>query len=179
MRKTTLTILGIIGLLVLLLGLGVACEQVANFFTPNPPRPEITYGEFPFRIEYEVYGERIVVEDTIICEFNGFTSISCDNQTKYRRWKTSFASGRAMPLGGGTVAYLEVDSANKIYLYLGGPRYYMGDDFGGLPDCSADKYIKNSGGYSLKGVSQNELLNTYGIKVISYEFSEPIVNSFK
>lgn len=33
---------------------------------PKPPRPAITRGEFDFRLEYEVDGERIVIEDTIV-----------------------------------------------------------------------------------------------------------------
>ncbi|WP_336297944.1 hypothetical protein [Aneurinibacillus uraniidurans] len=39
---------------------------------PNPPRPEIIYGEFPFRLEYEINGQRKVIENILICEFDGF-----------------------------------------------------------------------------------------------------------
>jgi len=182
-KQPLLKALGIIGLLILLLalllGIAVAGEKIDNFFTPGPPRPEITYGEFPFRVEYEKNGERIVVEDTIICKFNGFSSISCSIRTKHREWKASFASGRAIPFGAGTGAYLEVDGANQLFLSLGGAGYYMGDGWGGAINCTANKYTKNFGGYSLKKIDPDELFNIYGIKVISYEFSPPIVNTFK
>ena len=41
---------------------------------PNPPRPEITFREFPFRLEYEINGERKIIKDTLICQFDGFGS---------------------------------------------------------------------------------------------------------
>ncbi|MGC3014791.1 hypothetical protein ACPTH2_17305, partial [Enterococcus faecium] len=39
--------------------------------TTAPPLPEITYGEFPFSLEYEIDEERILIEDTVIAEFIG------------------------------------------------------------------------------------------------------------
>lgn len=38
---------------------------------PNPPSPKFTYGEFPFVLEYAINGERFVVEDTVICKYDG------------------------------------------------------------------------------------------------------------
>ncbi|WP_350339123.1 hypothetical protein [Paenibacillus polymyxa] len=38
----------------------------------NPSRPEITYGKFPFRLEYEINGQRKVIQDTLICEYDGW-----------------------------------------------------------------------------------------------------------
>ena len=47
--------------------------------------PEIRYGEFPFRLEYEINGERFVIEDTVICEFDGIGWNEA--QGKFRKWK--------------------------------------------------------------------------------------------
>lgn len=38
---------------------------------PNPPQPTIKHGQFPFRLEYELNGQRKIIEDTLICEFDG------------------------------------------------------------------------------------------------------------
>ena len=78
---TVLIVLMIACVLVLpwmLLYLGIA-------FSPDPPRPEITRGEFPFRLEYEIDGKRVVIEDTLICEFDGFGMN--EGAGKYRKWK--------------------------------------------------------------------------------------------
>lgn len=35
-------------------------------FGSNPPKPEITYGEFPISITYEIDGQTKVIDDTVI-----------------------------------------------------------------------------------------------------------------
>ena len=176
MKKTILVITGVICLPIVLLGVGLTFEWLVNLVTPHPPRPEITYGEFPFRVEYEINGELIVVEDTIICEFDGF-NVSWGGDGKTRKWKASFASGRKTLFK--QSADLLVDDANHIYFSMGNALYYMGDGTGGNPYCQAYKARKISSGYSTRTISPDELYNTYNIRVISYEFSPPIVNSFK
>ena len=34
--------------------------------------PQITEGEFPFVLEYEINGERHIIEDTVVCKFDGY-----------------------------------------------------------------------------------------------------------
>jgi hypothetical protein len=152
-------------------------ECAGNLFTPSPPRPEITYGEFPFRIEYEIHGERIVVEDTIICKFDGFTSVSCDSSTRYRDWKASFASGRKTLYHDGA-DYL-VDDANQIYFDMGSAKYYLGKKDEYFSFHAYKITISPWGSQQPATIEIDELYDTYGIKVISYELPEPIVNTFK
>ena len=61
------------------------------YFIPDPPKPEITYAEFPFCLTYELNGEVIVIEDTIICEFDGYV-VEGENG-KYRAWSSRLKSG--------------------------------------------------------------------------------------
>jgi hypothetical protein len=174
MKKTILVITGVICLPIVLLGVGLTFEWLVNLVTPHPPRPEITYGEFPFRVEYEINGELVVVEDTIICKFDGFSSLSCDIDTKYREWKASFASGRKTLFK--QSADLLVDDANHIYFALGSAAYYMGEwNFNSI---LLVYQLRGNGKMDVK-IPPDELFNTYNIRVISYEFSPPIVNSFK
>lgn len=136
--------------------------------------PEITYGEFPFRIEYEIHGERVIIEDTIICKFDGF-NLNWDTADKTRRWKIYFASGRES--GARNLADLKINENDQIYFSLGNPDYYMGEE-GGYFGFRAFK-LNNGVGINYPTIEPDELYDTYGIKVISYEFSDPIVNTFK
>ncbi|MCL2679486.1 MAG: hypothetical protein FWF18_04295 [Dehalococcoidia bacterium] len=144
---------------------------------PNPPRPEITYGEFPFRVEYEINGAIVVVEDTIICKFDGF-DVSWGGDGKTRKWAVFFASGRTPPIFKSS-ADLVVDDVHQLYFSLGNAEYYMGDVKYQSNSLHAFKATKQLGSWQLKTINQSELLNTYGIKVISWEFTDPIVNTFK
>lgn len=39
---------------------------------PNPPKPEIKYGEFKFKMTYYIDGKLKEISDVIVCEFKGF-----------------------------------------------------------------------------------------------------------
>jgi len=143
---------------------------------PNPPLPEIRYGEFPFRLEYEINGERVVVEDTIICKFDG---IETTVNGKYIKWKLYFKSGWESYKKTGYWGAIRVDDKNDIYFAIGGPHYYMNDNTTDI-NFHAFRIEKYSfGGYGTPTVKEDELLNTYGIRLISFEPSDPIVNTFK
>ncbi|WP_236290659.1 hypothetical protein [Paenibacillus allorhizoplanae] len=142
---------------------------------PNPPRPEITYGEFPFRLEYEINGERKVIQDTLICEFDGFGADEANG--KYRKWKDRLASGNQR------ITLLKVDQTKEIYYSPGSPDYYMGD----LKDTEGYRHgfpnallIERRDGKftSNRLIRADELLNKYHINLISWNPSPPIKNNF-
>jgi hypothetical protein len=157
---------------------------------PNPPRPEITYGEFPFRLEYEINGERKVIQDTLICEFDGFGADEANG--KYRKWKDSLASGNSFrqPL-------LEANGREEITYYPGIAKYFMGDlgQNEEFQQTIADSIIIERGSRIIKKDGRvferdgktssnqysnaNELLESYHIKLISWDSTPPIKNTFK
>ncbi|WP_407872243.1 hypothetical protein [Paenibacillus sp. P36] len=140
---------------------------------PNPPRPEITYGEFPFRLKYEINGNQKVIEDTLICEFDGFGAD--EGRGKYRKWKRKLASGNER------ITLLKVDSATEIYFTAGRTEYYMGDPYyansnSSFPNASV---VKKEGAMSKDSfLKADELLKQYNIRLISWDVSPPIKNNF-
>ena len=102
----------------------VAAPLWSPFFGSTPPQPVIRYGEFPFRLEYEINGRIVVVEDTIICKYDGV--VVYEMSTKYLKWKGSLASGNKAPLTDAYDVSLLIDEVNKICFFLGEPKYYMG-----------------------------------------------------
>ena len=164
-------------LLIVFVLLPMGCIFGWGKYLHDPPRPEITYGEFPFRIEYELQGERFVVEDTVICEFDGF-GIGGIGSPKYCKWKSRLASG-----GKGNLLILGIlDNTKRISLNVGVPEYYMGQ-----MGISSDEYWH----YNLKAFLREytgsfdfvlfpeEWYDEYGFSFISWEFTDPIVNTFK
>lgn len=141
-------------------------------FSPDPPLPEITYGEFPFRLEYEVNGERFVVEDTVICEYDGIGMNEA--QGKYRKWKSYLASNKKEDS-----VLLLTDEERKIYCFVGSAEYYMNDETYPeqrplSPRVYAIRLTENS-----PMPNQEGLLDMYNVKLISWNLEEPITNSFK
>jgi len=145
---------------------------------PNPPMPKVRYGEFPFRLVYELNGDEIIIEDTIICEFDG---VGWNEATgKYRKWKSHYASGNER------IVLLELVSGDKICAVSGSAEYYMGDSLHEWSEPFPDAYLHYANrtlSYGLiiadKYLDTEELFGLYGIKFLSWEPSPPIVNSFK
>ena len=136
----------------------------------RPPSPQIKYGEFPFRLEYEINGQRVVVEDTLICQYTG---LRWDMTGTHRTWKKYLSSDKNKD----DIVLLKINEKTSICYGVGSAKFYMGDD--GIANFPTYYYTKKPGGYSSGWVSENELLEKYGIKIISWEFSDPIVNTFK
>ena len=148
-----------------------------------------TYGEFPFKLEYELTGKKYTVEDVWVCEFNGFGSN--EGFGKHRQWK-----GKVKSTGEDKIVLLEVDEpieldwqgipmTQTIY-YLPGPaRYYMGDMIGVagtfshyFPEAFCFEYFFPFS-TSDSRLSAEELYKKFGIKLINWEYTPPIKNTFK
>lgn len=138
------------------------------------PEPQIKEGEFPFEIVYEIDGEIITVNDVYVCEFGGLDWN--EGVGKYRKWKGYIKSSGAEEL------ILLEDGDLKFAVSVGSPEYYMND-----PICQWSEntpsiyYIKpNEFGGTTSGASDIEpLLEQYKLKLISWNFSDPIQNSFE
>ena len=144
---------------------------IGSIFAPNPPAPEITYGEFPFRLEYEINGERVVVEDTVVCEYGG---VGWDEgQGKHRTWEGYLASS------GEENVLVVTDGTRKIYCYVGSAEYYMGDEkYPEKRPLIPRLYMDDPNLLISEIAIQDEIIAGYNIELISWEFTDPITNSF-
>ncbi|KPU42116.1 hypothetical protein OXPF_38950 [Oxobacter pfennigii] len=151
-----------------MIGLGIS-------LLPNPPKPEIIYSEFPFRLVYEINGEKKVIEDTLICKYDG---VGMDEgRGKYREWKEHLASGNQK------ILLLKVDDKKEIYYYPGSAQYYMGDMNEGVTYThsfpNARYFEKYADGSIRDGIIRaDELFNKYHIKLLSWDYTQPIKNNF-
>lgn len=143
---------------------------------PNPPKPEIRYGEFPFRLEYEINGQRKVIQDTLICEYDGIGSN--EGQGKFRKWKERLASGNE------NVTLLKVDETKEIYYNPGKAQFYMGDSeetietYFHFPDAFISVRDRDSRIARKRLIEADQLLDEYGIKLIKWDYTKPIKNKF-
>ena len=141
------------------------------------PTPEIESGEFDFSVTYELNGEIKTVSGVYVCEYDG-TSWALDGGY-HRAWNGYIKDDKLEePFQIGTT-----DDGGKILLnFRFYPHYFMGDhETGGLeppaPWIAVQYPADEFGGVNIiSGV--NELKENYGAKIISYEYDEPIENTF-
>ncbi len=150
----------------------------------SPKQPEISYAEFPFKIEYEYNGEVTILEDALVIEHKGVSAWSSQNGKKNNLWEISLKNNTVKLYFcdvNGSAIPLVIDGENKILMYLGSCEYYMGLDE--IPYSFASKNI--STGDILFSKEDNiitneekraEYLNKYEITIIKKEISAPITN---
>jgi len=146
------------------------------------PEPEITYMEFPIRIEYIVNGETKVIEDTMICEYKGY---------KKEAWIEKLETGGDMfpytrlwesrLLNNDDPLILYKDNEMTVDCYFGSANYYMDDASvrTGYPLFRVWQRNADDGKMYCTELSSQHLLGDYGIELIDCTLPEPIVNSFK
>ena len=155
--------------------------MIGGQLSPNPPKPEITYGEFPFRLEYEINDETIIINDTLICEFDGF--VVNEARGKYRKWKSYLASGKER------ITLLSTEDYEIFFspglnnweiaaIYMGDNEIYHGSTNSTFPNAWETKEFK-SVKMSAYIISAEEMWEKYRLKLIRWEPSPPIQNSFK
>ncbi|AOT71444.1 hypothetical protein [Geosporobacter ferrireducens] len=104
--------------------------------SPNPPKPTITHGEFPFHLVYEVDGKQYTIDDTIICDYAG-TGMN-EARGKHIKWEERLASGNKISKF--NFSFTEDDQygiklfdgiiqgqgSTTIICDVGNPQYYLG-----------------------------------------------------
>ena len=139
------------------------------------PRPKVKNGEFNFSVTYEFNGEIQIISGVYVCEYRG---ISWSLDGGYHRDWSGYIKGCTTE----EVIMLETaEDGGEIVLNLGfDPTCFMGDSRWGndepLSPRITVKIVDDEGLYF-----QNDaklIAETYGVRVISYEYDEPIENTF-
>lgn len=158
---------------------------VGDILITSPPAQAVKYGEFPFKLTYEIGDSQYVAEDTIICKFSGFETRGTAG--RYRNWEEYLKSGkeRITLLDCRDTEFMD-RWGNRIlefYFDYGNAQYYMGDEVGsnkgGISNSIPYMYQKADGSIGFSAISAEEAYETYQIKLINWEVSPPIQNSFQ
>ena len=157
------------------------------------PAPQITEGEFPFVFEYELNGQRYLIEDTVVCRFDGYDLSNPFPLIPYSRmWYASLKSGEEekrmiIEFDENTESALvsgRVNIESRVHLFYGSGGYYLGDPedaHRGPKIRYTEIYQTGPKGSTVTGtdLSYEQLEELFGIKVIRFEFSSPIDNTFE
>jgi hypothetical protein len=147
--------------------------------------PEIEYGEFPFRIVYEINGTTHEIEDAIVARYSG---IHAGN----KNWSTSLKSGDSKRIdifSDSNVPSVftsgRINDRIDIWLDQGSAAYYMGDNRGYRTEPNimySETYRLSPNGTGTNTVTRSltieQLSEHFGIEITTWSFSEPIRNRF-
>ena len=140
-------------------------------------RPAVKKSKFAFSVTYEMNAETKTVSGVLVCEYDG-TSWSLDGGFN-RSWKGSI-TGVESGIGYETKIGITEDGGDVIIAYGFNPSCFMGDN-----EYAEDPAPYLIISYPLEGVDGVSFINDaeiieeeYSVKIVSYEYAEPIKNSF-
>lgn len=155
-------------------GIAWLCLGLGLLFSEAPSAPEYTYGEFPYKLIYELNGENHIIEGEYICKYSGVQMN--EGMGKYRTW-VGYVNGTDEDC-----VYVYEDEDVVVYCYIGDAGYYMGDyRRSGHPEGEPLKprlFANPKNGDIGMILSETDILDLYGIRLVEYSLSQPIINSF-
>jgi hypothetical protein len=141
-------------------------SPIILFMTPEPPKPLIEYGEFPFEIVYSVNGE--VFNKTGKLRFKYRTYTDYDRLEKKAFWEGYYLNDPPY--------LLHQVGSQYIYIDCGQDEYYMMNEkpYDGYEPGEYFYYYVN---YKKTDLTPEEAKEKFGIEIISKKFSEPLKNN--
>lgn len=141
------------------------------------PKPEVKKGEFDFALTYEVDGETKYIEGTYVCKFDG---VSRNLDGVSRDW-----IGYIKDHDDFTEYEIKTTDKGVIMVSLDiRPEFFMSDpDFIDSYDIVPEPYLYITSGNESIEEPANEVYFDYyegdDVKIISFEYDEPIENTYK
>ena len=139
------------------------------------PRPEVKEGEFNFSLTYEFNGEIRTVSGVYACKYNG-TDWALDGGS-HRDWEGYIKGGEiGEMIEIGTTADGGTVNLNLAFY----PEYFMDDpETGGKEKPIPWLSVTHSDGEGMRIQHDADVIEeTYGARIIRYEYDEPIQNTF-
>ena len=162
-----------------------SCSLYTNIVTRNE-NPRIKSGEFECKLTYELNGEIIVIEDTIICEYTGTEMIG--EAGFQRKYTSKLKSGKKelvmLDLQGQGVKDKFGREILYFYFYWGNAEYLMGDTEDGTERATQPfgefvyKYDAGNDKEYEHILNAEYVYENFGLKIIDWECDSPLENSF-
>lgn len=137
------------------------------------PIPSVKEGRFDFSVTYEIDGEVKTYSGVYVCKFDGVLTTFLGSGLE---WKGYIEN-----------AEIDVPIQNNedgvVYINFGFfPEYFMGDPstvYYEQPQPNLFMIYHDSNPDMLHITGEEEIIESYGVRLIGYEYADPIENTFK
>ena len=156
----------------IILAVAVLAIAAYSLISSIAKKPTITEGEFPFSITYELNGETVTINDVYKARY-----VAKDGHADT---KARVYVGEIGDMGEGNTVYtLKTDANARIELWTYfHPEYLMGDPaYDYFDDAAFEPIIYYFDSEEIE-YHDEETLTAQGVKLIGFEYPEPIENTF-
>ena len=166
MKKQRLVVVALLVTLLVALFSGCAVKM---------PVPEVEEGRFNFSVVYEVNGEEKNYSGVYVCKYSGI-QVALDG--KARMWDSYIENAN----GAKTLDVLTNDEGVICIDFNFNPQYFMADPNSILFETPAPSlrmaYHSDDPDF-VSFTDEIDFYKDYGVKIISYDYAEPIVNNYE
>lgn len=138
------------------------------------PLPEIREGRFDFSVTYEIDGEEHTYTGVYVCEYDGVLTTFLGS---YVEWKSYVENEENEDVA------IQTNEDGVVYINFGFfPEYFMDDPLSYMyatPTPGLYMIYNDSTDEHFHITSEEEDIVKYGVRLISFEYPEPIKNTFK
>ena len=153
----------------------VILTAVLNMFIAKMPIPEIKEGCFDFSVTCEINGEEETFSGVYVCKYDGAYKTLAGEGIEWEGYVENSEENGVIPV------QTNDDGVVYIDLYFV-PEYFMGDPDAILYDVPAPAlymvYHSDNPDES-SYATEEEVIANYGIRIISYDYADPIENTFE
>ena len=180
MKKIKITFAGVfLGFVLGLVAAALIAGAYMGAFT-TLSKPEVKEGEFDFALTYEIDGETKVIEGTYVCKFDGITR-NLDGIARhwngYIKDHDYFTNYELKNTDDGIIM-IDLDINSEFF--MSDPSYKISENTDN-PKPEPYLYIV-SGDYTFESVTNEVTFSFYegdDVKIISFEYDEPVENIYK
>ena len=164
--KVLIILIIIVILISILPFLYFALIMLYSLFIDIPAQPKVKHGEFPFELVYEYKGNQYTINDTIVCDYDGYSwSLEGGNS---RDWTCELSKDDEY-------GQYYIDKENEPSLYIEipeAPDYYMGDKEYSKED--AHPIIMYNDESTGTYYQEKDKIDVVDIKIVDWKPSNPL-----
>lgn len=146
------------------------------------PAPKVKSARFNFSVTYEEWGETKTISGVFVCRYAG-RSFTIEGADFTRDWEGHIEGiEHAEEIYNSAVLICKTDDGGEIFLDFDlSAAHMMGEPH--LADAVIEpsffhEYSNEDHTSAMSGADVDEIEELYGLKIIDYEYDEPIENSF-
>ena len=139
------------------------------------PIPEIKEGRFAFSVTCEINGEEKIFSGVYVCKYDGAYKTLAGEGIEWEGYVENSEENGVIPV------QTNDDGVVYIDLYFV-PEYFMGDPDAILYDVPAPALymVYHSGNPDESSyATEEEVIAKYNVRIISYDYADPIENTFE
>ncbi|MBO7214037.1 MAG: hypothetical protein J6V66_00920 [Clostridia bacterium] len=138
------------------------------------PIPEIKEGRFNVLVTYEINGEVDSFSGVYVCRYDGIDVTFVGASIV---WEEYLENEEEIDIP------IQTNKDGVVYINLGlSARYFMSEpdaDYYNEPSPNLYMIFNDSASYDMEITSEEDLIASYGVKIISYDYASPIENTYK